>query len=225
VFHPSGEVAVFAGKVDLETGVQTALMQIVAEELDVPMERIRYTQGDTAFTPDQGPTSGSFAIERGGMQLRHAAATARQVLLARAADVMHVDQAHLTIKDGTVRTQDARQFALGDLVKDAPIALAVDVNAPTKAPSDYRIVGKPVPRVDIPDEVAARFTYIQDFRVPGMLHARVIRPPAIGATLLKSTRARCITSLVRCRLCGSAISSAWSQRRNGRQSEPRRRWR
>jgi nicotinate dehydrogenase subunit B len=185
VFHPSGEVSVFAGKVDLGTGVQTALMQIVAEELDVPMERIRYTQGDTALTPDQGPTSGSFAIERGGMQLRHAAATARQALLARAAEALHVDRADLTIQNGAVRTQDARQVRLGDLVKDAPIALAVDVNAPTKSPSEYRIVGKPVPRVDIPDKVAARFTYMQDFRLPGMLHARVIRPPAIGATLLE----------------------------------------
>ncbi len=185
VFHPSGEVSVFAGKVDLGTGVQTALMQIVAEELDVPVERIRYTQGDTALTPDQGPTSGSFAIERGGMQLRHAAATARQVLLARAAEVLHVDRAHLTIQNGAVRTQDARQVSLGDLVKDAPIALAVDANAPAKSPSEYRIVGKPVPRVDIPDKVAARFTYIQDFRLPGMLHARVICPPAIGATLLE----------------------------------------
>jgi nicotinate dehydrogenase subunit B len=184
-FQPSGEVSAFVGKVDLGTGVQTALMQIVAEELDVPMERIRYTQGDTALTPDQGPTSGSFAIERGGMQLRHAAATARQVLLARAAEVLHVDQAHLTIQNGTVRTQDARQVSLGDLVKDAPIALAVDANAPTKPPSEYRIVGKPVARVDIPDKVAARFTYMQDFRLPGMLHARVIRPPAIGTTLLE----------------------------------------
>jgi nicotinate dehydrogenase subunit B len=119
------------------------------------------------------------------MQLRHAAATARQALLARAAEALHVDRADLTIQNGAVRTQGARQIPLGDLVKAAPIALAVDVNAPTKPPSDYRIVGKPVPRVDIPDKVAARFTYMQDFRLPGMLHARVIRPPAIGAALLE----------------------------------------
>jgi nicotinate dehydrogenase subunit B len=185
VFHPSGDVSVFAGKVDLGTGVQTALMQIVAEELDVPVSRIRYTQGDTASTPDQGTTSGSFSIERGGMQLRRAAATARHVLLARAAGILHADQTQLTIQNGVVSTPDARQVALGDLVKDAPIALPMDANAPTKPPSDYRIVGKSVPRVDIPDKVAARFTYMQDFRLPGMLHARVIRPPAIGANLLQ----------------------------------------
>jgi nicotinate dehydrogenase subunit B len=184
-FHASGEVSVFVGKVDLGTGVQTAMMQIVAEELDVPMERIRYTQGDTATTPDQGTTSGSFSIERGGVQLRRAAATARQVLLARAADVLHVDRAHLTIQSGIIRTQDGRQIALGDLIKDAPIALPVDTKAPTKPPSDYRIVGKPVRRVDIPDKVTARFTYMQDFRLPGMLHGRVIRPAAIGANLLQ----------------------------------------
>ena len=184
-FHASGEVSVFVGKVDLGTGVQTAMMQIVAEELDVPMVRIRYTQGDTATTPDQGTTSGSFSIERGGVQLRRAAATARHVLLARAADVLHVDRAHLTIQSGIIRTRDGRQIALGDLIKDAPIALPVDRNAPTKTPSDYRIVGKPVRRVDIPDKVTARFTYVQDFRLPGMLHGRVIRPPAIGANLLQ----------------------------------------
>jgi nicotinate dehydrogenase subunit B len=117
--------------------------------------------------------------------LRHAAATARQVLLARAASVLRVDQADLTIRDGFVLTPDARKVALGDLVKDAPIALAVDPKAPTKPSSDYWIVGKPVQRVDIPDKVAARFTYMQDFRLPGMLHARLIRPPAIGAELLE----------------------------------------
>ena len=184
-FHASGEVSVFVGKVDLGTGVQTAMMQIVAEELDVPMERIRYTQGDTATTPDQGTTSGSFSIERGGVQLRRAAATARQVLLGRAADVLQVNRAHLTIQSGIIRTQDERQIALGDLIKDTPIALPVDTNAPTKPPSDYRIVGKPVRRVDIPDKVTARFTYMQDFRLPGMLHGRVIRPPAIGANLVQ----------------------------------------
>jgi nicotinate dehydrogenase subunit B len=183
-FDPSGEVSIFAGKVDLGTGVQTALMQIVADELDVPMRRIRYTQGDTALTPDQGTTSGSLSIENGGMQLRRAAATARQVLLMRAARLLRVDRTELTIRNGVVRTPDARHISLGDLVKDAPVALPVDVNAPAKAPSDYRIVGKPVQRVDIPDKVAARFTYMQDFRLPGMLHARVIRPPAIGANLL-----------------------------------------
>jgi nicotinate dehydrogenase subunit B len=185
VFHPSGEVSVFAGKVDLGTGVQTALMQMVADELDVPMARIRYTQGDTALTPDQGTTSGSFSIERGGTQLRHAAATARHVLLARAASLLRVDRVHLAIQNGVVRTADSRQVSLGDLVKDAPITLAVDTKAPTKSPSDYRFVGRSVPRVDIPDKVAARFTYMQDFRLLGMLHARVIRPPAVGADLLQ----------------------------------------
>jgi nicotinate dehydrogenase subunit B len=185
VFHASGEVSVFVGKVDLGTGLQTAMMQIVAAELDVPMKRIRYAQGDAATTPDQGTTSGSFSIERGGVQLRRAAVTARQVLMARAADVLQVDRAQLTMQGGIIRTQGTRQIALGNLIKDTPIALPVDTNAPTKPPSDYRIVGKPVRRLEIPGKVTARLTYIQDFRLPGRLHGRVIRPPAIGANLLQ----------------------------------------
>jgi len=125
-FHSSGEVSVFAGKVDLGTGVQTALMQIVAEELDVPMDRIRYTQGDTASTPDQGTTSGSLSIEKGGMQLRHAAATARLALLTRAAGVLRVDPARLTIQNGVVQTPDARQVALGDTLVEG-LAHRIDV--------------------------------------------------------------------------------------------------
>jgi len=183
-----GAVQVYSGKVDLGTGVRTALTQIVAEELDVPMSQVTVIQGDTALTPDQGTTSGSLSIQNGGMQLRRAAATARRALLERAAMELRRDASLLTIRDGNVVSKneldDMPKLPLGTLVSGMSLALPLDNDAPLKAPADHTIVGKPMPRLDIPDKVSGRFTYMQDFKLPGMLHGRVIRPSGIGATLV-----------------------------------------
>jgi nicotinate dehydrogenase subunit B len=183
-----GGVLAYSGKVDLGTGVRTALTQMVAEELDVPMSRVTLIQGDTALTPDQGTTSGSLSIQNGGMQLRRAAATARRALLERAAAKLELDVSALVIRDGTVIAKNARsgvqKLPIGTLISGMSLALRLDNNAPLKSPSDYTTVGKPVPRLDIPDKVNGRFTYMQDFKLPGMLHGRVVRPSGIGATLV-----------------------------------------
>src|SRR5260221_7663405 len=183
-----GSVLVYSGKVDLGTGVRTALTQIVAEELDVPMSRVTVVQGDTALTPDQGTTSGSLSIQNGGMQLRRAAATARRALLEKAAAELALDVSALAVRDGIVIAKNARDGArklpIGTLVSGMPLALTLDSDAPQKAPAAYTIVVKPVQRLDIPDKVSGRFTYMQDFTLPGMLHGRVIRPAGIGATLV-----------------------------------------
>jgi nicotinate dehydrogenase subunit B len=183
-----GRVVVYSGKVDLGTGVRTALTQIVAEELDVPLSHVTVIQGDTALTPDQGTTSGSLSIQNGGMQLRRAAATARRALLDRAAVVLKSDASMLAIREGVVIAKNnqgaARKLPLGTLVGGMSLALRLDGDAPLKAPTDYTIVGTPVPRLDIPDKVNARFIYMQDFRLPGMLHGRVIRPSGVGSELV-----------------------------------------
>jgi nicotinate dehydrogenase subunit B len=178
----AGKVTVYSGKVDLGTGVSTALRQIVAEELDVPIARVELIEGDTALTPDQGTTWGSLSIQVGGMQLRQAAAAARQALLAEAAKKLGTSD--LTVADGVV-SGGGKKVSYGELIGGNSFALTLDPKQPVKekAPAEYKIVGKPQPRVDIPDKVTGRFTYMQDFAVPGMLHGRVVRPPAIGATL------------------------------------------
>jgi len=181
---PDGRVTVYAGKVDLGTGVETALMQIVADELDVPLRHVTLIQGDTALTPDQGATNSSLAIEKGGMQLRHAAATLRLELLRRAAVRMHAGIKDLRIVDGVVQASDTESVDIGVLAAETPIVLQVDAAAPVKPPTAYKLVGTSVPRIDIPGKVTGTFTFMQDFRVPGMLHGRVVRPPAVGATLL-----------------------------------------
>src|SRR5215813_4741191 len=179
-----GEVTLYSGKVDLGTGVATALPQIVADELDVPLNRIKLIQGDTALTPDQGTTWGSLSIQIGGMQLRNAAATAKAALLEEAAKRLGAKKEDLKVADGVVSAGNKR-LSYGELIGGKRFTLTLDHAKPAAAkdPKDYKFVGKPVPRVDIPEKVTGRFTYMQDFRVPGMLHGRVVRPPAFGATL------------------------------------------
>jgi len=179
-----GRVTVYSGKVDLGTGLYTALTQIVAEELDVPLGHVTLIQGDTLLTPDQGPSFGSLSIQNGGAQLRRAAATARRALLERAAVKFKTSASTLAIRDGVIVGENGRELAFGSLVGGRVLSLKLDQDAPLKSPADFKLVGKPVRRLDIPDKVTGRFTFMQDFKRPGMLHGRVILPPALGATLV-----------------------------------------
>ncbi len=179
-----GGVTVYAGKVDLGTGARAAIRQIVAEELGIRPERIDMIEGDTALTPNQGGTGGSSGIMAGGMQIRQAAATARQKLINLAAVQLKQPAESLDTADGAVvpRTGGAG-IGFGTLVKGGRLDLAVDKNARVKNPDSYTIVGKSLPRPDLPAKLTGRHDYVQDIHVDGMLHARVIRAPAIGAKL------------------------------------------
>jgi nicotinate dehydrogenase subunit B len=185
--HRDGTVTMYTGKVDIGTGIRIALPQMVAEELDVPLDRVRLVEGDTALTPDQGPTWGSLSVQIAGVQLRQAAATARQALVHMAAQKLGTPSADLAVKDGLifVRAEPQRRLPYGELIGERRFDLKLDKDAPLKDPKDYTVVGQPVPRPDIMAKVTGTHTYAQDFRLPGMLHARVVRPPAIGATLVQ----------------------------------------
>ena len=182
---PTGRVTVFTGKVDLGTGTRTALRQIAAEELDIPLDWITLVEGDTATTPDQGPTWGSLTIQAGGIQIRQAAATARKALMDQGAARLSVPPSALEVSYGVIRvkTDATKSVAYGELIGDRQFRLKVDKEAPVKNPNEYRLVGTSVQRVDIPAKVTGEWTYMHDVRIPGMLHARVVRPPAIGAEL------------------------------------------
>ena len=184
---------------------------------------VKLIQGDTALTPDQGTTWGSLSIQIGGMQIRNAAATAKAALLDEAAKRLGAKKEELRVADGVVSGGNKR-ISYGELIGGKSFALKLDHTKPAtgKDPKDYKIVGKSVPRVDIPDKVTGRFTYMQDFRVPGMLHGRVVRPPAIGAKLESVDGARSRTSPAWSRSCARAISSASSPRANGPPSRRRR---
>ena len=178
-----GKVTIFSGKVDLGTGVRTAIAQIAAEELTVPFQSVEVIQGDTLLTPDQGVTFGSLSIQNGGTQIRLAAATAREVLLGKAAEKLGAPRAELVIHDGRIEAKNGEGVTYAQLVGGKKLEIKLDPKAPLKDSESYTIVGKPVPRLDIPDKVTGRFTYMQDFKRPGMVHARVIRPAGVKAAL------------------------------------------
>jgi nicotinate dehydrogenase subunit B len=179
-----GRVTVYSGKVDLGTGVRTALAQMAAEELDVPFGNVRIVEGDTALTPDQGTTWGSLTIQLGGVQIRNAAATARAALIEQAAKRLDAKPEELSVTNGVIRAGN-RRVSYGELIGGRMFEIKLDHTKPAKFkdPKEYAIVGKSIRRVDIPAKVSGRFPYINNLRVRGMLHGRVIRPPSVGAKL------------------------------------------
>ncbi|HEY7293565.1 MAG TPA: molybdopterin cofactor-binding domain-containing protein, partial [Dehalococcoidia bacterium] len=184
--EPDGTVVAYSGKVETGTGVRTALAQIVAEELDVPLERVRLVMGDTGRAPDEGYTAGSMTVRMGGGQLRKAAAEARQALLERAAERLGVPHDQLEVRDGvvSVRGGPERGVSYGDLQGGQPFARQISGTAPLKPTNEYRVVGSSARR----DDLAAKFfgapSFVHDLRLPGMLHGRVVRARMPGARVL-----------------------------------------
>jgi nicotinate dehydrogenase subunit B len=184
--EPDGSITAFSGKVELGTGVRTALAQIVAEELDVSFERVHMVMGDTARTPDEGYTAGSMTINSSGGALRQAAAEARCFLLQLAAERLDAAIVELVIRDGmiSIPQEPKRAVSFADLMGGKLFNRNVTGIAPLKSPHDYHLVGTSVPRVDIPQKFTGQQSFIQDLQVPGMLHARLVRPPSSSARLI-----------------------------------------
>jgi nicotinate dehydrogenase subunit B len=184
-FHADGSVTVFTSKVDVGTGMRIAIAQMAAEELGVATARVTVVDGDTSRCPNTGGTGGSTGLTRGGTAVRQAAATARQAILRIASERLSVPAERLTIADGIVRPIAGRRgIGIGAVVGGRRIALTVDAAAPLVHPSRYTRVRQSPTRPDVPAKCTGRYTYIQDFSVPGMLHARVVRPPSLGSTLV-----------------------------------------
>jgi nicotinate dehydrogenase subunit B len=174
-----GSVAAFNGHVDLGTGIQTALGQIVAEELDVSFARVVVVLGDTSRVPNQGATIASETIQITAVPLRKAAAQARQFLVARAAERLELPVDELTVEDGLVHGHN-RSISYGELISEDIVRLKLADDIEVKSTDTYRIVGQSVPRVDLPAKATGELVYVHDMRVPGMLHGRVVRPPYAG---------------------------------------------
>ncbi|HSL80418.1 MAG TPA: molybdopterin cofactor-binding domain-containing protein [Pseudolabrys sp.] len=180
-----GTVTLFCGKVDLGQGLRIAIPQIAAEELGIDVDKIAFIEGDTALTPDQGRTSGSNGIQRGGVQIRQAAATARKALVELAAQRLNARAEDLETTGGMVRPKSGGiGISFADLIAGKQFDLKLDPKAPLKDPARYTIVGKPLRRPDVPAKCFGTHLYMQDFAMPNMLHARVIRPAAVGAKLV-----------------------------------------
>lgn len=194
-----GSVTVFHGKVDNGQGVSTAFRQLIADELDVAIDRVRCVVGDTALTVDQVGASGSTGLKRGSPPVRVACAEARMALLEMASQHLGAPVEELTVRDGVISVGgDAfRKVSYGELIggrnfsgtlqwnKEVGGSLSVKGRAKLKSPDKFTVVGQPIPREDIPPIVFGKDHYTVDLRLPGMVHARSIKPPVAGARLVK----------------------------------------
>jgi CO/xanthine dehydrogenase Mo-binding subunit len=193
-----GIVEVSSGKVEIGQGILTAIAQIVADELDVELARIRMVPATTAASPNEGVTSGSLSVQHSGVALRYACAEARALYLDAAAQRLGVAVQSLEVRDGEIvgpgnlRTSYWELADLGLLDRDATAKIV------PKAASARRLAGAPAARLDIPDKVFGRPRFIHDLALPGLLHARVLRPPSPGATLtaLDETKAKAVPGVV-----------------------------
>jgi nicotinate dehydrogenase subunit B len=183
-----GSVTACTGKCELGQGLYTVQAQLIAEELVVPLDRVTLVQCDTDRTPDQGTTSGaqSHHANFNRTNLALAAATAREALLRLASERLGTPVERLAVKDGlvTVAADPSRTASYGSLVGGRRFDVALDPNARRRHPREWTVLGRPVPRLDLPAMATGQFEFVHNVRLPGMLHGQVVRPPAVGATLL-----------------------------------------
>jgi nicotinate dehydrogenase subunit B len=179
--HADNTVTLKSGRVELGQGTSLGLIMIAAEELDMDVSQLRWVNVDTNVTPDTGGTYGSSSIRSNGPQVRAAAAYAKQALLGLAASQLGVSAASLTVDKGVV-SGGGKSVTYGQLIGDKLFNASMGATtrtqfqAPAKTVGQYKLVGTSPPRLDIPDKVTGTYTYVHNVRVPGMLHARLIRP-------------------------------------------------
>ena len=180
-----GRITVLTGKAELGQGVKTALMQIAAEELDVPLETITLVTADTGQTANEGFTAGSRSMHDSGTAIQNAAAQVRALLLDQGAQQLGVSVDQLRTEAGAVIAPDGTRRSYGELVGAQMLHVEAQPSSALKDPKTFKVLGKSIPRVDIPAKVTGAAAYVHDLRLPGMLHARVVRPPSYGARLVE----------------------------------------
>ena len=196
--NADGSVSAFFGKMDMGQGLYVSIGQIVAEELDVPFDRVNVLMADTRTSVNQGGASGSTGIQRGGVQMRAAAAEARRVLVEMAAGKLGVPAGELTVTDGVAhaRGDAGRKASYAELIggryfnvqlawnKQIGNNLYAPGQAKPKDPKEHKIVGQPIKRADVAPKVFCQEPFVTDVRIAGMVHARMIRPPVAGASIV-----------------------------------------
>ncbi len=194
-----GRVSAFFGKMDMGHGLHTAVAQMVGEELDVAFKDVTVYMGDTRTSVNQGGASGSTGLQLGGIQMRMAAAEARRVLVEAAAAKLGVPAADLVVNEGVVsaRSDASKKVSYKELIGGKYFNHKLEWNklwgnplkavgkAQPKSSKDYKLIGKSFPREDIAPKVFSTEKHIQDHKVPGMVHARMIRPKVVGSVPVK----------------------------------------
>ena len=178
-----GKITVFTGKSELGQGIKTALRQVAAEELSVSFEDIDLITSDTAQTADEGFTSGSQSMSDSGTAILHAAAQVRELLIGLAATKLGADATTLKAEGGRIVANDGRSAGYGDIVAGDVLHVQAQPQSKRKDPTTFSIVGQSIARVDIPAKVTGGEAYIQDMRMADMVHARIIVPPSLKATI------------------------------------------
>ena len=176
--HADNTATIYLGKGEFGQGNTTGLLQIAGEELDLDMGQLKWVRLDTNVSPNQGATVSSSSIQRGGPQVRAAAAEARQALLTLASNKLGVQPGSLTVSKGVVSIDGhpGRSMTYGELLGDKPFNVKLTGTAPQKPISRYKLVGTRVSRVDIPEKAGGTYVHMQHVRVPDMLHGRIVRP-------------------------------------------------
>ena len=244
VVRPDNTATFYVGKTDLGQGTGTAFRQIMADELDIAYERTSVVMGTTDVTVDQGGSGGSDALQTDGWPMRRVAAEARRVLLDMASTRLGVPAAQLAVSAGvvSVAADPSKRVTYGELIGGRRFNVTLrgdNINAttgqaPLKAVQDLKIVGQSPQRDDIPAKVDGSLRWAVDVKLPGMVHARNVKPPFAGATLVsidessvKSCRGSCEWSAraTTWRWCASARSTPSRRRGSSRSSgrSPRRR--
>jgi CO/xanthine dehydrogenase Mo-binding subunit len=184
-FNADGSLTVYTGKAELGQGITTAIAMIAAEELDLPLERIRVQTADTELTPNELITAGSMSVEQSGSAVRVASAAAREALLERAARVLRVPENSLHLEDGVVTSpQTNEQTDYWSLLDGQGFDLDITEAPRLKDPHAYRIVGRKQHRVDIPAKVSGDVAFVHDMELPNLRHGRLVKPPVAAARLL-----------------------------------------
>ena len=191
-------VSVFTGKAELGQGLRTAILQIAAEQLGVGMAAIHLVTSDTARTPNEGYTAGSHSMQDSGTAILNAAAQVRGILIGLAATRLGVAPESLHAADGAIVAPDGQRLAFAALVDGDTLHQEAAPQSPLADPAHFTLIGTPVPRVDIPAKMTGGAAYVQDMRLPGMVHGRIVRPPMYGATLkaLDDTRVRALPGVL-----------------------------
>lgn len=179
-----GRVRILTGKMELGQGVTVVMQQVAGEELNMSPGRIEVVLADTGRTQNEGYTAGSRSVERSAMTVRRAAAAAREALLRLAADTWEVSTDQLSLREGIVERKDnAKRLSFAGLLKEKQLSQTIPADVSLKPKEQYQWVGRPIPHPDLEKIVRGEALYVQDMRLPGMVHARVCRPPAYGAQL------------------------------------------
>jgi len=205
--EPPGTVRIFSGKVELGQGTVTAMAQIAAEELDVEPRRIVMVAGDTSASPDEWYTAGSLSMEQGGAAMRAACAEVRKLFVEAAARKLEVNAGDLEVRDGAIRVPGTDlRTSYWDLAGEVSLGREAVGGVALKKSDKFTVVGKSMPRLDLPAKLSGA-GYVHDMELPGMLHARVLRPPTYGARLesLDADKIRKLPGVVSVTVDGSFV--------------------